>query len=98
MNPNPPRLLAPWPLTRREMLMQVGLGFGTVAMAGMLAEQGLLHGDEKLITPDPGAKAKSVVFLFMGGGPSQVDTFDPKPALVKLNGQPVPESIARGVP
>ena len=42
--------------------------------------------------------ARSVIFLFMGGGPSQVDTFDPKPLLQRLNGQDVPESIGRGVP
>jgi hypothetical protein len=84
--------------SRREMLAQAGLGFGTLALAGMLSEQGLLHAEDRPITPDPRAKAKSVIFLFLGGGPSQVDTFDPKPALVKLRGQPVPESIARDVP
>src|SRR5206468_2646687 len=43
-------------------------------------------------------KARSVIFLFMGGGPSQVDTWDPKPLLARLDGQDVPESIGRDVP
>jgi hypothetical protein len=83
---------------RRAMLARAGLGFGTLALAGLLADDGLLHAEETLVVPDPKAKARSVIFLFMGGGPSQVDTFDPKPALKKLAGQAVPESIARGIP
>ena len=43
-------------------------------------------------------KAKSLILLFMGGGPSQVDTFDPKPLLTKLDGKAVPESIAKDIP
>jgi hypothetical protein len=86
------------PLSRREMLAQAGSGFGALALAGLLAEQGLLHAGDRPVVRNPSAKAKSVVFLFMGGGPSQVDTFDPKPLLHKLAGQAVPESIAKGVP
>src|SRR5207253_2182557 len=65
---------------------------------GLLADDGLLHAEETLVVPDARAKARSVIFLFMGGGPSQVDTFDPKPTLTRLQGQAVPESIARGIP
>ena len=78
------------PLSRRDLLRHAGLGFGTLALADLLRADGVLP---------PGthfpARAKSVIFLFMGGGPSQVDTFDPKPELQKLNGKDVPESIAR---
>src|SRR5262249_19083020 len=79
-------------LDRRDLLRRAGLGFGTIALAGLLQEDGLLEG----AAPPARPKARSVVFLFMGGGPSQVDTFDPKPELNRLAGQPVPESIARG--
>jgi hypothetical protein len=86
------------PISRRDMLARSGLGFGTLALAGLLADDGLLHGEQTAITPDPKAKARSVIFLFMGGGPSQVDTFDPKPLLHRLAGQAVPDSVARGIP
>src|SRR4051812_17944816 len=76
------------------------MGFGSLALAGLLKDDGLLAA-EPGPAPAPvagGGKAKSVIFLFMGGGPSQVDTWDPKPDLTKLHGQDVPESIAGGVP
>ena len=79
--------------SRREFLWQVGGGFAGLALADLLsrgtaANAGALPGP---LTPHPGhfrPRAKHVVFLFMNGGPSQVDTFDPKPALSKYNGQP----------
>jgi hypothetical protein len=86
------------PLTRREMLRQCANGFGAVALAGLLAEPafGRTKADQSSNT-DPLAprpphfrpKAKNVIFLFMDGGPSQVDTFDPKPRLAKEHGQPI---------
>src|SRR5262245_4440060 len=85
-------------LNRREMLARVGQGFGTLALAGLLADERLLADDGGLVVPDANAKAKRVIFLFMGGGPSQVDTFDPKPLLKKLDGKAVPDSIAAGIP
>ena len=85
--------------TRREMLRQSALGFGSLALAGLLAEQGRLCADDgTLVGKALDGKAKRVIFLFMGGGPSHVDTFDPKPELTRLNGKDVPESIAKGVP
>lgn len=74
--------------TRREFLWQAGGGFAGLALAD------LLHADEAALSPlaqtPPHfpSKAKHCVFLFMNGGPSQVDTFDPKPALAKYHGQP----------
>jgi hypothetical protein len=91
-------------LSRRELLQRAGLGFGTLALASLLLDDGLLAADEPRPSGDDGlglrptGQARSVIFLFMGGGPSQVDTWDPKPELARLNGQNVPESIARGVP
>jgi hypothetical protein len=86
--------------SRREMLRRAGLGLGLLAVADLLRTDGLLAADSQAdgLGLVPTGKAKSVIFLFMGGGPSQVDTFDPKPLLNRLNGQDVPESIGRDVP
>jgi len=87
-------------MTRREMLTRAGCGFGLLALADLLRRDGLLAADDErpALRLRDDAKAKSVIFLFMGGGPSQVDTFDPKPLLQRLNGQDVPPSIAQGIP
>ena len=66
----------PPPLTRREALCRIGGGFGMAAFASLM--------------PHFAPKAKHVIFLFMNGGVSQVDTFDPKPMLAKYDGQPLP--------
>lgn len=91
--------------SRREMLRRAGMGFGSLALAGLMARDGLLAAEEAsskssapLPPPHFPPTAKSVIFLFMGGGPSQVDTFDPKPLLGQLDGQQVPESIAKNIP
>ena len=87
--------------TRREMLQRAGLGVGSLALSLLLAEEGRLRADDADGTLDPKAlagKAKSVIFLFMGGGPSHVDTWDPKPELQKLDRKDVPDSIAKNVP
>ncbi len=72
--------------TRRDMLRSVGAGLGSVALAGMLAEE-----RTRAATHFP-AKAKHSIVLFMPGGPSQVDLFDPKPALARFAGQR-PDSV-----
>src|SRR5205807_2092252 len=64
----------------------------------LLLDEGLLTAGEEPVQPAPRLRARSVIFLFMGGGPSQVDTWDPKPELARLDGQDEPESIARDVP
>jgi len=95
------RATLPHLTSRREMLRQGALGFGAIALAGMLQEDGRLaaaEGFSPVPLPSFATRARNVIFLFMGGGPSQVDTFDPKPLLHKLHGKDVPESIARGVP
>jgi hypothetical protein len=87
--------------TRREMLWQAGGGFASVALAGMLGSQFFASqstaADGKSPFKNPltpkqphfPAKAKNVIFLFMYGGPSQVDTFDYKPELYKLDGKTI---------
>ena len=73
-------------LTRRDMLRASANGFGLLALAGQLQASNPLA----VKLPHFAPKAKRVIFLFMHGGPSQVDTFDPKPLLKKHNGQPYP--------
>lgn len=81
------------PLSRREMLSRIGAGFGTLGLAGVLAESNLLAAPGTSAAPlavkPPhfAPKAKHVIQLFMPGGPSQVDTFDYKPDLAKHQGQ-----------
>lgn len=85
---------------RREMLRRAGLGLGSLALTALLAEEQRLVADDSglLDASKLNGKAKSVILLFMGGGPSQVDTFDPKPELTRLHGKDVPDSIARDIP
>jgi hypothetical protein len=84
-------------LTRREMLSRLGGGFGLLGLAGLLAEELTVPASAASpLAPKPlhfPAKARRVIFLVMNGGPSQVDTFDPKPALAKYADQEPPESL-----
>src|SRR5262245_37227429 len=87
-------------LTRRDMLLNAGTGFGAIALSALLANNPLRAASPQPPAPNPFAraphvppKAKSVIFLFMEGGPSHIDTFDPKPDLDKLAGQPLPSSF-----
>ncbi|MBI4585216.1 MAG: DUF1501 domain-containing protein [Planctomycetes bacterium] len=87
--------------SRREMLRRAGLGIGSLALTSLMLEDGVLRAGEEtspIFNTKRRGRAKSVIFLFMGGGPSQVDTFDPKPDLSKLHDQEVPASIARNLP
>ena len=79
------------PLTRRDLLQRSAGGFGLLALQAML---GKAHGavENPLAPRQPhfAPKAKRIVFLFMKGGPSHVDTFDPKPLLQRDHGKPYP--------
>src|SRR5688500_7846569 len=80
-------------LARRRFLRDAFCGFRSLALTSMLHQDELrAAGTNPLAArrPPGDAKADSVIFLFMAGGPSHVDTFDPKPLLNKLNGQPRP--------
>jgi hypothetical protein len=86
--------------SRREFLFQAGFGFGGLALNYLLhRDQALAATAEKLLNPlsprppHHSAKAKSIIWLFMEGGPSHLDLFDPKPALQRLAGQPMPASF-----
>lgn len=86
--------------TRRHWLQNTGAGFGSLALSCLLARDGVAGDTESsaqravshVLAQQPhfAPKAKSVVFLFMYGGPSQVDLFDPKPELTRWHGKPVP--------
>ncbi len=82
-------------LGRRDMLRRAGAGFGALALAAHLAEETKAAdptADPLAIKrPHYAATAKRVIFLFMPGGPSQVDTFDPKPRLTEDDGKPSPK-------
>jgi len=88
------RCYIPPAVTRRDVLVRAAHGFGSLALASLLPPpaQAQLANPLAAKAPHFAGKAKSVIFLFMVGGPSQVDTFDPKPALEKFNGQPLPPS------
>src|SRR3954463_4019391 len=93
-------------LTRREALCRAGMGFGALALSHLMGEAGLLAPSARAASPagsgsgsvnPPAARAPHIappaqrgVHLFMNGGPSHVDTFDPKPSLTKYAGKPIP--------
>jgi hypothetical protein len=85
----------PGSLDRRAFLRNAGAGFGAVALDAILAAEAAASTANPLEPRQAHyrAKAKSVIFLFMSGGPSHVDLFDPKPELLRLAGQPIPESF-----
>ena len=85
--------------TRREMLLHGGGGFGAVALAALMGQgAGAADVEQPAAAAklaNKAGKAKSVIFLFMEGGPSHIDTFDPKPMVQELAGQSVPSSFGR---
>ncbi|MEO8662346.1 MAG: DUF1501 domain-containing protein [Bryobacteraceae bacterium] len=77
-------------MNRRQLLSTMGGGFGMLGLQSLLGAEGATADPLAPKTPHFPAKAKRVVYLFLNGGPSQVDTFDPKPALTKYHGKPMP--------
>jgi hypothetical protein len=80
-------------MTRRDVLKTIGSGFGMVGLGGVIGAQ-----TADPLAPRPGhfpASAKRLIYLFLNGGPSQVDTFDPKPKLDEYNGKPIPTGNLR---
>src|SRR4051812_27570093 len=99
MNPAQRQLLLQ---TRRHFFSQCGAGLGSLALASLMSDNRLPGADAPQVVnplaPKPAhfpAKVKSVIYLFMAGGPSQLELFDPKPRLNDLNGKPVPESFIK---
>ena len=90
------------PLSRRDLLRRTGMGFASLGLAQLLQSDKVLEAQPRAMTSPlavrqshfPG-KAKRVIHLFMNGGPSHVDTFDPKPLLARYAGQPLPRENLR---
>src|SRR4029079_10086901 len=93
-------MLNPIHLTRRALLARSAHGLGSLALASVL--NGFTTGGEKksglgVVKPLHFVpKAKRVIWLYMAGGMSHLETFDPKPKLAALNGKPMPESVTKG--
>jgi hypothetical protein len=97
-----PQRLALRQLTRRHFFSRCSIGVGAMALAGLMSDLGFAAPQPQLrnpLAPKPPhfvPKAKSVIFLFMAGGPSQLEMFEHKPKLTELNGQPIPASLVEG--
>ena len=91
--------------SRREFLARSSFGFGSLALGYLMNCDSVAASNDSTVAagalspkaPHFPAQAKSVIFIFLQGGPSQVDTFDPKPVLSRLNGQLVPPSFLQGM-
>src|SRR4051812_11842515 len=89
--------------TRRQLLQDIGVGFGAMAVNSMFQQEKLFAAESALAkertydlkpkAPHFPPKAKRVIFIYIGGGPSTIDMFDPKPALMKYDGKPAPFEI-----
>jgi len=84
-------------LNRRQMLHNSAAGFGAIALSALLADETRAESALMSRLPHVAARAKRVIFLFMHGGPSQVDTFDYKPLLTRDHGKPLPFAKPRVV-
>src|ERR1043165_6588643 len=92
------------PLSRRFFLKDMALGLGSIALGSLLQPSAFGKGtatsganrNPRAMFPQFAPRAKHVIFLFMAGGPSQLDLFDPKPALAKYKGQEVPDDVLKG--
>src|SRR5262245_5429347 len=85
-------------ISRRELLRSCGMGFGALALGDLLAQSARSDNPQSLNpmapkSPHFPARAKHVIHIFLNGGPSQVDTFDPKPALEKYAGKALSRSL-----
>src|SRR5581483_1931622 len=87
-------------LTRRHFFSRCGIGLAGIALASLAGNRRLLGGEpaprENPLAPKSPqfpARAKNIIYMFMAGGPSQLELFDYKPRLVELNGQPIPASF-----
>jgi hypothetical protein len=88
-----------YPISRRQLLTRASTGFGLVALAGLLSRKAAAADEpaKKLSAKKPhfAPKAKNVIFCYMSGGVSHVDSFDPKPKLTEMAGKPLPGPVAR---
>src|ERR1041385_1447 len=98
-----PNLAAAQYFTRRQFFSRCALGLGSIALASLLNERRAAAAAPTSF-PNPMAprpphftpRTKNIIYLFMAGGPSQLELFDYKPKLIELNGQPIPQSFLEG--
>src|SRR5262245_3930486 len=97
-------------ITRRHFFANSGVSLGSLGLVSLLAKDNLFAAPSGITSSDAArttnpmaprqghfpAKAKAVIFLFMAGGPSQLELFDPKPKLCEMEGQVIPESFVSG--
>ena len=90
-------------MTRRHLFRECALGLGSMALASFAGERRVVGAGEipslNPLAPRPGhfaPRATSIIYLFMAGGPSQLELFDHKPELLKQNNEPIPESFVSG--
>lgn len=88
------------PLTRRVFLSKTGVGLGSVALSALMNRDAVSAENHRGLAGVPHHRptAKRVIYLYMSGGPSHLETFDYKPNLDKLDGKPMPESFTKGQP
>ncbi len=94
------RLTHNWQVSsRRDFFTRAGSGLAGIALASLLQKEGIAAGADPMAPKPPHIppKAKSVIWLFMEGGPSHIDLFDPKPKLMDLAGQPLPASFGKPI-
>jgi uncharacterized protein (DUF1501 family) len=89
--------LDPADISRRRFFRTTAGGLGTLALSHLLGQDGLLATESTFPLAHFAPRAKRCIYLFMEGGPSQMDLFDPKPELNELDGQPIPESIVKDI-
>ncbi len=85
-------MFEPTGYSRRDLLQRTGVGIGMLGLAGMLSAKTEAYVGQ-LVAPHFTPKAKRVIHFFLNGGPSHVDTFDPKPSLLKYAGQSIPNTL-----
>src|SRR5689334_21451197 len=82
-------------MNRRDFLARTGMGMGALSLGALGQAQSTTSSPTVAHAPHFAPKAKRVIHFFLNGGPSHVDTFDPKPALAKYAGQPLPGEYLR---
>jgi hypothetical protein len=85
------------PTSRRAFLGDVGMGFGGLALGAMLARDGVARGEPEPGSPRLAPKAKNVIWIFLAGGVSHIEGFDPKPALKKFAGMTIAETPFKAI-
>ena len=92
---NPSSTTALREITRRHFFREAGVGLGAMALSSLLGDEAGAQAVQQRIQHHA-PRAKNVIFLFMAGGPSQLDIFDPKPLLNKYDNQPIPDELVKG--